>query len=552
MLRWQARLGLRGKLVLTYVALSVAAMGLTGAYVIASMDSFYHRRLVTDLQDEAALVAERTAPLLSAGRWAELQDYLAHMDERLTARAIVVDRNGVQVGSTEREDAARLGQVNDEPGVREALAGGEATGTYYSARAGAEVAYRAIPVRAADGSVAGAVRLSYRLSDVTAEMRQLYLTLGAGILAVGVVAVILGAALAARITQPVLALVQGVRAVAAGELSRRVPEDAPDELGELARMFNEMAARLERHEQARRELLAAQAHDLHALAAAMQAAADALVAALAAAGVTAGRVGIDEVGIAADVLEGVRARLGGVSFVPAARTWRAVRAVKTSEEIARLHRAARIVEDAIDAALRAARAGMTERAMARVFDEAVLAAGGQPLFAVIAFGAHAAYPNARPGERRLQVGDLIRFDVGCVYQGYCADLARTAVFGAPSPRQAAVYRALLAGLDAALATVRPGVSAQAVFEAAVAQARRAGLPHYRRHHVGHGVGLEIYDDPLLGPGQVTPLEAGMVLEVETPYYELGFGGLQVEDTVLVTDDGCRLLTESDRSLRQVG
>lgn len=281
-------------------------------------------------------------------------------------------------------------------------------------------------------------------------------------------------------------------------------------------------------------------------------AAEALVAALAAAGVTAGRVGIDEVGIAADVLDRVRARLSGVSFVPAARTWRAVRAVKTPEEIARLHRAARIVERAIDAALRAAHAGMTERALARVFDEAVLAGGGQPLFAVIAFGAHAAYPNARPGERRLQAGDLIRFDVGCVYQGYCADLARTAVFGAPSPRQAAVYRALLAGLDAALATVRPGVRAQAVFEAAVAQARRAGLPHYRRHHVGHGVGLEIYDDPLLGPGQVTPLEAGMVLEVETPYYELGFGGLQVEDTVLVTDDGCRLLTESDRSLRQVG
>ncbi len=281
-------------------------------------------------------------------------------------------------------------------------------------------------------------------------------------------------------------------------------------------------------------------------------AADALAAALAAAGVTAGRVGIDEIGIAPDVLERVRARLDRVTWLPAARTWRAVRAVKTPEEVVRLHRAARIVEGAIDAALQAAHVGMTERALARVFNEAVLAAGAQPLFAVIAFGAHAAYPNARPGERRLQAGDLIRFDVGCLSQGYCADIARTAVFGAPSPRQAAVYRALLAGLDAALAAVRPGTSAQAVFEAAMAAAQRAGLRHYRRHHVGHGVGLEIYDEPLLGPGQAIPLEAGMVLEVETPYYELGFGGLQVEETVLVTDGGCRLLTESDRSLRQVG
>lgn len=276
MQRWRVRLGLRSKLVLTYVALSIAAMGLTGAYVIASMDSFYRQRLLSDLHDEAALLAERTAPLLSTGRQTELQEYLSRMGAPLSARVLVVDRNGVQVASSEEEDLPRTGLARTEPGVREALSGEEAAGTYYSSTAGSELAYRAVPLRGADGSIVGAVRLSYRLSDVDREIRQLYLTLAGGILAVGVVAVALGAALAARVTQPVLALVQGVRAVAAGDLSKRVPEDAPDELGELARVFNEMAARLERHERARRELLAAQAHDLHALAAAMQAAADAL------------------------------------------------------------------------------------------------------------------------------------------------------------------------------------------------------------------------------------------------------------------------------------
>ncbi len=278
MRRLRIRLGLRGKLVLTYVALSVAAMGLTGAYVIASMDSFYRQQLLSDLHDEAALLAERTAPLLSAGRQAELQEYLLRMGEPLNARVLVVDRNGIQAGSTEREDLPRSGQARDEPGLREALEGEEAAGTYYSSRAGAEIAYRAVPVRAEDGSIVGAVRLSYRLSDVHLEVRRLYLTLAGGILAVGMVALALGAALAARVTQPVLALVRGVRAIAAGDLSQRVPEDAPDELGELARVFNEMAQRLDRLERARRELLAAQAHDLHALAAAMQAAADALSA----------------------------------------------------------------------------------------------------------------------------------------------------------------------------------------------------------------------------------------------------------------------------------
>jgi len=278
MRRLRIRLGLRGKLVLTYVALSVAAMGLTGAYVIASMASFYRQQLLSDLHDEAALLAERTAPLLSAGRQAELQEYLLRMGEPLNARVLVVDRNGIQAGSTEREDLPRSGQARDEPGLREALQGEEAAGTYYSSRAGAEIAYRAVPVRAEDGSIVGAVRLSYRLSDVHLEVRRLYLTLAGGILAVGAVALTLGAALAARVTQPILALVRGVRAIAAGDLSQRVPEDAPDELGELARVFNEMAQRLERLERARRELLAAQAHDLHALAGAMQVAVDALAA----------------------------------------------------------------------------------------------------------------------------------------------------------------------------------------------------------------------------------------------------------------------------------
>ncbi len=99
-----------------------------------------------------------------------------------------------------------------------------------------------------------------------------------------------------------------------------------------------------------------------------------------------------------------------------------------------------------------------------------------------------------------------------------------------------------------LEVLRPGVTAREVFEAAVRATREAGIPGYRRHHVGHGVGLDTYDPPLLDATTETVLEPGMVLEIETPYYELGFGGVQVEDTVLVTDAGCRLLTRTPREL----
>jgi Xaa-Pro aminopeptidase len=99
--------------------------------------------------------------------------------------------------------------------------------------------------------------------------------------------------------------------------------------------------------------------------------------------------------------------------------------------------------------------------------------------------------------------------------------------------------------------MRPGTPANAVFETGVAAARAGGIPHYQRHHVGHGVGLEVYDVPLLGPNDATPLEEAMVFEVELPYYELGFAGLQVEDTVLVTPEGGQILGALDRGFRVV-
>jgi Xaa-Pro aminopeptidase len=91
-----------------------------------------------------------------------------------------------------------------------------------------------------------------------------------------------------------------------------------------------------------------------------------------------------------------------------------------------------------------------------------------------------------------------------------------------------------------------------LFAAAVDTIRRAGLPEYRRHHVGHGIGLEMYEAPLLVENSDARLEAGMVINVETPYYESGYGGFQVEDTVLVTENGGELLTAADRSLVAVG
>ena len=146
---------------------------------------------------------------------------------------------------------------------------------------------------------------------------------------------------------------------------------------------------------------------------------------------------------------------------------------------------------------------------------------------------------------------MIRFDVGCLLDGYNSDIARNFALGDPGERALRLHRATLAGEQAAFEAMRPGVTAADVFEAAVEAVRQAGIPDYRRHHVGHGVGLEVYDIPLLSASDQTVLESGMTFEVETPYYEVGLAGLQPEDTVVLREDGPQLLTTLSRELQIV-
>jgi Xaa-Pro aminopeptidase len=143
---------------------------------------------------------------------------------------------------------------------------------------------------------------------------------------------------------------------------------------------------------------------------------------------------------------------------------------------------------------------------------------------------------------------MIRFDFGCTMDGYTSDLARTAVAGEPSPKIRDYYEALKRGTLDAIAIIKPGVIAQDIFKVAVDSTIRNGLAGYERHHCGHGIGLEIYDLPSVAPGCETPIEENMTLCIETPYYELGWGGLQIEHTVAVTRNGTRRLDKTSSDL----
>jgi Xaa-Pro aminopeptidase len=277
---------------------------------------------------------------------------------------------------------------------------------------------------------------------------------------------------------------------------------------------------------------------------------DGLVEALSAAGLTKGRVGYDERGLDPALVPEIQRRLTGLNLQPASAVFREIRMVKTRLEIERLHEAVHITEEAIQEAVSLAGEGMPEGEMALAFEMGQVKRGAHPNMAHVGFGRSGALGMYNFPDDRLKRGDLIRFDVGCVYQGYLSDSARTFSFGPPSDKALTYYNALRAGQEKAFEMIKPGVTGAEIFEATMAEVRRLGIPNYRRQHVGHGMGLALggYDAPRLAPNDITPLEPNMVLAVEAPYYELGLGGLQVEDTVLVTETGHRRLTAMSRNL----
>ncbi|WP_435656954.1 M24 family metallopeptidase [Brucella pituitosa] len=224
------------------------------------------------------------------------------------------------------------------------------------------------------------------------------------------------------------------------------------------------------------------------------------------------------------------------------------RTTKTEGEVARLRRASELVEQGYQHVVEIARTGMTERELAAEVTRCIVAGGGVPRFVSVTSGVRSALADAYPTDQKISPGEILRIDAGCTVDGYWSDIGRTFVFGEPDARQRKTYGALHAGLEAELAAVRAGIEAGALFKIAVESVRSSGIPHYRRQHCGHGIGLRSYDNPTIRPGETTTLLEGMCLCLETPYYEIGIDGMMVEDMIRVTATGYEPLTTISREL----
>lgn len=274
-------------------------------------------------------------------------------------------------------------------------------------------------------------------------------------------------------------------------------------------------------------------------------------------GITKGKIGVDESNLPLEnpFWQKVKSDLPNLEVNRAQEIFREIRMIKSEEEIRRIQEALRITEKAWQTALDQVSEGMIEKRFEKIYQQTIISEGGNITSqmgmygAPIGFGRRTAFTDiALPSDYKLKKGDLIRFDGGCSYMGYPCDMARSAVLGQPGEKLEGYYNALLKGEQLAIDMAQSGIKASAIFNAVIDKIREK-IPHYRRHHTGHGWGIEGYDPPLIAPNSNISLEAGMIICFETPYYEVGWGGPMVEDVVVITNREPRYLTKFPRELK---
>jgi Xaa-Pro aminopeptidase len=236
------------------------------------------------------------------------------------------------------------------------------------------------------------------------------------------------------------------------------------------------------------------------------------------------------------------------ALVPIERAIEPWRMVKDAEEIAILREAGRRIGELVPEVVALARPGRAEVDVAVDIEQALRHAGFErPAFeTIVASGPNSALPHARPTERTLREGDGVVLDFGGVYDGYCVDLTRTVQLGDAGSEFRRLFAAVTEAQLAAISAVRPGVLASVVDSEARRALGRYNLADAFGHATGHGLGIEVHEDPRVGkPANGLPdtiLEPGMVVTIEPGAYLEGIGGVRIEDDVLVTERGCEVLT----------
>ncbi len=286
---------------------------------------------------------------------------------------------------------------------------------------------------------------------------------------------------------------------------------------------------------------------------------DGLVAAIESRGLQKGRIAVDELGMTPFIYWELERRLPEAEIVAGHALWWEIRMVKTADELRRLRQASRITEQAIHHAYALVRPGVKESEVIQAYHQRITELGGKPTFMILGSGTRTSYPHILKSDKVIEAGDIVRYDVGCSVDYYHSDTARAVVLGAPTREQQQTWDAMSAGVEAAIALVKPGADVRDIYRAAMKPGRDLGLADFDRFHCGHGIGIVVYDPPVvtladpsksafLMPAVEGGLLPGMSLNIEVGYYNQGVQGFLCEDTLLVTETGFERLTSHSKSL----
>ncbi len=231
-----------------------------------------------------------------------------------------------------------------------------------------------------------------------------------------------------------------------------------------------------------------------------------------------------------------------------------MRMVKDNNEVNLIREACKITEVSIEKAIEVLKEGISEKDVAGYIEYQFKVNGAETagFDTIVLFGSNSSLPHGKPSKKGLKPGDIVLFDCGCVYKGYYSDITRTFVYGAiPGLWFKEIYSITLDAQKSALGFIKAEVLSKDVDYTARYYIEKRGLGKFFGHGLGHGVGLEIHEPPRLSKDSTLKLKSGMVVTVEPGIYIPGKGGVRIEDTVLVTDTGCEILTSMGKELRVI-
>ena len=239
-----------------------------------------------------------------------------------------------------------------------------------------------------------------------------------------------------------------------------------------------------------------------------------------------------------------------VELVPAQGLVNGLRAAKDQEELDAMVKAQRISERAFDEILKFIKPGVTEKEIAAKLEYDMLRFGAQKMSfdPIVVSGPNGSLPHGVPGDKKVESGEFITMDFGCIYDGYCSDMTRTVALGEPTEEMKKVYNVVLQAQLAGLAASKAGVTGKSIDAAARKVIEDAGYGEYFGHGYGHSVGIEIHESPNANMRDETPMPVGAAVSAEPGIYLPGRFGVRIEDVAIMTEDGCIDITKAPKDL----